>query len=175
MTAITINARVCLMGGMGYPVTESPWGLPQLKSRLEAIGVQVLLTGWADRQSCDDFLKGFTGFKALGGDSLGAGSAAQYAGDIDGPINFVAGFQPSMDDQRAVKGLITVPPNVVRAHCIYDPVWIDTLGLGQASYVIPEGSKTVLLQTQMRGMHPFDWGIPQDIIFNEIKGLIGAH
>ena len=165
-------ARIALMGGLGFPVTETTAGMPTFKARLEALGAKVILVSWNARQEVYDFLHGFTGFRALCGDSLGAGSAAQYAGDQGGAINFVGGFQPSMDDTRTVNGYITVPGNVIRAHCIYDPYWIDTMGLGQAQYITTPDSATKLLVTQHRGAHPDDWGYSQDMIFNEIKGLM---
>ena len=171
------KARMVLMGGMGYPLTETPWGMPKLKTRLEAIGVQVLLISWKDRQQCYDFLHdNIWTWIGLAGDSLGAGSAAQYAGDLKKPVDYVAGFQPSMHDERTQiingEGIIFVPANVKRAHCVYDPWWIDTAGLGSAKYRETDTHKTKLLITEHRGAHPDDWGYSQDIIFNEIKGLL---
>ncbi len=167
------KARMVLMGGLGYPLTETVGGMPTFKNRLEALGMEVLLIGWKDRQQCYDFLDNFTAWRGLAGDSLGAGSAAQYAGDQKGLIQYVAGFQPSMDDARVIhSGKIIVPANVERAHCIYDPYWIDTLGLGQGEYETVPKAKTVLLVTEHRGAHPDDWGYSQDIIFNEIKSLL---
>ena len=171
-------ARIALMGGMGFPLTETAGGMPRLQKRLEANGATVLLVSWNARQAVYDFLHGFKGFRGLLGDSLGAGSAAQYAGDLDDDnvaghmVDFVGGFQPSMDDSRVHNGYITVPGNVIRAHCIYDPYWIDTLGLGQAQYISTPNSATKLLVTQHRGAHPDDWGYSQDIMFNEIIGLM---
>ncbi len=171
-------ARIALMGGLGYPATETTWGMPTLKNRLEAIGAHVLLVSWKERQQVYDFLRGFKGFRAICGDSLGAGSAAQYAMDLDGDneaghmVDFVGGFQPSLYDSRTHNGYIMVAGNVYRAHCIYDPVWIDTFGLGYAQYTITPNSATKLLVTQHRGAHPDDWGYSQDIIFNELKGLM---
>ena len=166
-------AKIALMGGLGYPVTETQAGMPTLKTRLEALGATVLLTSWDARQAVYDFLKGFDGFRALCGDSLGAGSAAQYAGDQRGQIDFVGGFQPSMDDNRTNSdGTQTVAANCVRAHCIYNPSWIMTLGLGQAHWVPAHGAKTAVSNTVHYGFHPDDWGVAQDIVFNDIKGLL---
>jgi hypothetical protein len=117
-------------------------------------------------------MQGFDGFRGYCGDSLGAGSAAQYPGDVDGPVDFVGGFQPSIYDARAQGGYIEVAKEVTRAHCIYDPVWSDTLGLGYAQYKAAPNSKTKLIVTQHRGAHPDDWGYSQDILFNQIAGLL---
>lgn len=171
-------SRIVLMYGLGGASIEW-WGTGErlFKTRLEALGAHVLLVNWNQRQECYDFLHGFNGFIATAGDSLGAGSAAQYAGDLDRQVDFVGGFQPSMDDTRTVHrgpgdGYIQLPHQVVRAHCFYDPVWYDTLGLGQCHYEVAPGAKTVLLTTQHRGAHPDDWGYTQDIMFNELKGLM---
>ena len=138
---------------------------------------ETLLLNWDQRQESYNFLHEFSGWRGLEGDSLGAGSAAEYAGDIEGEVNFAGGFQPSMDDSRTVvvapgDGELPVAANVLRAHCIYDPVWFDTLGLGQAHYVITPGAKTILLTTQHRSAHPDDWGYSQDLMFNEIMSQI---
>lgn len=171
-----MKAKMVLMGGMGYPLTETPWGMPQLKKRLEAIGITIWLGSWKDRQEAYDFAHGWEGWLGYAGDSLGAGSAAQYPGDVKRPVQYVAGFQPSMWDERA-KGnprgyFITVAPNISRCHAIYDPDWIDTGGLGYCEYKPSVGAKTICLNTAHRGAHPDDWGWSQDIVFNEIKGQL---
>ncbi len=172
--------RMVLMGGMGYPLTETPMGMPAFKARLEAIGFVVLLISWKQRQDAYNFMHGFVGWRGYGGDSLGAGSAGEFPGDVKGDVDFATGFQPSMDDVRThvVKypdgshaGIQTIAANIVRAHCIYDPRWIDTLGLGQAQWATPHGAKTTLLITQHHGAHPDDWGYSQDLIFSEIQTL----
>ena len=165
-------AKIVLFYGMGGAFFE--WwsdGEQLLRKRLIDLGAEVQLLGWNQRTEAHDFFGSFTGFRGLIGDSLGAGSAAQYASDLNGPVDFVGGFQPSMDDMRAEHGIILVSPNVVRAHCVYDPIWADTLGLGQAQYEITPGSSTILLTTQHRAMHPDDAGYSQNIIFNEVREL----
>jgi hypothetical protein len=164
--------RMVLMGGMGFPLTETPWGMPKFKGRLEKIGFQVILVSWKGRQEAYNFMHGFTGWRGYAGDSLGAGSAGQYPGDIKGDIDFAAGFQPSDYDLRShgVKTQI-IAANLVRAHCIYDPRWIDTLGFGQTRWATAHGAKTILMVTEHHGAHPDDWGYSQDLIFNEIQTL----
>lgn len=176
-----MKARMVLMGGLGYPATETTWGMPTFKTRLAALGIEILLISWKARQQCYDYLHGFKGWRGLAGDSLGAGSAAEFAGDLDSDntaghlIDYVAGFQPSLYDSRAHNGYITVAGNCLKSHCIYDPEWIDTFGLGAAQYTITPNSATKLLVTQHRGAHPDDWGYSQDLIFNEIKSLLEKH
>lgn len=87
-------------------------------------------------------------------------------------IDFVGGFQPSLYDPRVHNGVIAVPTNVVKAHCIYDPNFVDTGGLGAARYVLPPGSKTILTVTQHPGAHPDDWGVSQDMMFNDVVACL---
>ena len=77
-----------------------------------------------------------------------------------------------MDDPLVHKGIIAVPENVKLAMCIYDPYWIDTLGLGQAHYELVPNTGTKLITIQHRSRHPDDWGWAQDQVFNQIKSLL---
>lgn len=170
-----MKARIVLMYGLGGAAIE--WwqtGERLLLQRFLAKGIECELMNWSDRQEAYNYMHGFDGFKAYLGDSLGAGSAAQYPGDLRVPVNFSGGFQPSMDDGRADKGQITVAKNVIQAHAIHDPVWLDTMGLGQAVYVKSPDSKTIVMNTEHRGAHPDDWGYSQDLLFNQCMSLIGA-
>ncbi len=166
------KARVALMGGMGFPVTETPWGLPALKTKLESLGAETILVNWSHRQEVYNFMHGYDGLRIYVGDSLGAGSAAQYPGDVDGPVAFAGGFQPSVYDARCHGGYIEVARHVDVAHCIYDPTWIETMGLGNAQYKVHPMSKTKLIITQHHGAHPDDWGTSQMIMFHHIQEIM---
>lgn len=165
--AALADDRVALMGGMGYPYTETQAGMPTLKARLEKLGFKVILVNWADRQAVYNFMHNCDGLRIYAGDSLGAGSAAQYAGDIKCKVAFVGGFQPSLYDARTRFGYQSVAPNVVRAVAFYNPVWPMTMGLGAAQYAPRPGVTNI----PHYGFHPDDWGYTQDYIFNQIKSL----
>ena len=47
------------------------------------------------------------------------------------------------------------------AHCIWDAVFIETGGLGNAHYVRRK-------QTRSCGAHPDDWGCSQDPMYNHL-------
>jgi len=165
-------ARIALIGGQGWPLTETAAGLPTLQQRLSTEGVEVQTFAHDARQAIHDWLHGHSGFRALIGDSLGAGAAALYAGDLDGSVDFAGGFQPSAWDPIG-QGPITnreivVAKNVQVAHCIWDPVFLDTGGLGNAHYVVTPGAKTKLTLTQHQGAHPDDWGYSQDLMFDHV-------
>lgn len=170
-----MKSRVALIGGQGWPLTETAAGLPALAKRLQAVGVEVNTFAHDARQQIHDYLAGFVGFRGLIGDSLGAGAAALYAGDIS-QADFVGGFQPSAYDPIGQGPLndrtITVAKNVAVAHCIWDPVFFDTFGFGYAHYVVAPGAKTKLTVTEHRGAHPDDWGYSQDLMFNHLMQCI---
>lgn len=174
-----MKARVALFGGMGYPATETSWGMPRLKLRLEAVGAQVLLVGWDKRREAYDFMHGYQGKRLTAGDSLGAGSAGEYPEDWGGMTDLAAGFQPSEYDARTFRNgynefVQVISGRIRRAHCIYDPRWIDTAGLGYAHWQVKQASETKLLTTIHHGAHPDDWGYSQDLIFNEMVGIING-
>lgn len=165
--------KIALMGGMGYPYTEMQAGMPTLKTTLEALGAEVILVNWAERQSVYNFMHGYNGFRAYLGDSLGAGSAAQYPGDVDGPVNFAGGFQPSVYDARSHSGYMDVAKNVENAVCIYNPSFIETMGLGAAQYRVAPYAKTKLLTIQHYAPHPDDWAYSQGVMLAHLKPLMG--
>lgn len=173
--------RIALIGGMGYPVTESAAGLPALKQRLKASGIDTGAGPFShtDRQSIKDWLHGYKGYRGLIGDSLGAGAAALYASDLDGSVDFVGGFQPSAYDPIAHGPLshreIVVPANVRVAHCIRNPWWVETVGLGYAYYVTLPKAKTILTTTERQGAHPDDWGYSQNLMVTHLLFCIKGH
>jgi hypothetical protein len=171
-----MTARIALIGGQGWPLTETQAGLPALATRLTTEHVEVQTFSHASRQQIHEYLDRYVGFRALIGDSLGAGAAALYAGDQAGTIDFVGGFAPSAWDPSGQGPVhartITVAKNVLVAHCIWDPVFIDTGGLSAAHYVIAEGARTRLTVTEHRGAHPDDWGYSQDLMFSHVMMCI---
>lgn len=171
-----MKARIALIGGLGWPATETVAGLPTLARRLQTRGVEVQTFAHDARQAIHDWLNDFDGFRGLIGDSLGAGASALYAGDLHGDVNFVGGFQPSAWDPIGQGPTdnreIVVAKNVEVAHCIWDPVFADTAGLGNAHYIITPGATTKLTLTEHRGAHPDDWGYSQDLMFSHVTMLI---
>lgn len=170
-----MKARIVLFYGLGGSAIEW-WGNGErlLQKRFQQKGCDCLLINWDQRQEAYNYMHGFAGYRAYLGDSLGAGSAAQFPADLATPVNFAGGFQPSMDDARAAHGLISVAKNVITAHAIHDPVWLDTMGLGQAQYIKTPGATTVVMNTEHRGAHPDDWGYSQDLLFHQVMSQING-
>jgi len=166
------KASIAVVYGLGGAWFDPQAGENYLVSRLKAIGVE---TGnspyqYNDSQGVYDLLHAAPDFRGIIGDSLGACNAPLFAQQFSGRVDYIAGFQPSVYGNH-----VAVTPNVVRAHCIYDPYFVDTGGLGAYCWELAAGNKTTkLMVTEHRGAHPDDYGYSQDIVFNEVKSLIGA-
>lgn len=170
-----MKAKIALFYGMGGAAIE--WwsnGERAFKPRLEALGAEVKLLNWNDRQDAYDFMRNFDGLRIYCGDSLGAGSAAQYPGDVKGIVHFAGGFQPSRYDARASWGYIPVAANVREAWAIYNPNWLQTVGLGNARYK-SSGFEQIVKNIPHKAPHPDDWGWSQDQFYNRIKALLNGH
>ena len=168
--------KIAIIFGLGGGWLDPRGGEVYLAERCKSIGLDVGSSpfNYADGQGVYDFLKD-ADWRAIVGDSFGADFGPQYAGTLaPRKVDFLAGFQPSMYASNIQNGTITVPANVVTAHCIRDPIWVDTGGLGFATWVAADPKVTRLLITEHRGAHPDDTGYAQDLIFGEIKSLIGV-
>lgn len=164
------KALVAVVFGLGGSWLDPRGGEAYLVARLKATGVE---TGASPFQYYDtsgimELLHRSADFRAIIGDSLGACNAPFFAAQYGKKIDYIAGFQPSVYGQH-----YPVPANVAVAHCIYDPYWIDTGGLGAARWELAAGNHTTkLLVTEHRGAHPDDYGYSQNLVFAEIKHLI---
>ena len=126
-----MNAYAWVSYGLGGTVFDPASGELQLVGRLKEIGVH---TGsspyqWSDIQTIvDEILKAPKDAKIIvGGDSLGANEAPQIAQALLGhrTIDYLFGFQRS---EYGVQ--VDVPKNVLVATSIWNPSWIETMGLG---------------------------------------------
>lgn len=172
-----MNKRVVVIYGMGGSIFDPKYGEAYLTERLKQAGFDVGASPYqhTDRQAIYDFLHGYNGFIAIVGDSLGAGCAPLFARDLHPHrVDYIAGFQPSVyDPVMHGTGEVSVPDNVVTAHCIRDPVWFDTLGLGYATWTADNPHKTKLTITEHRAQHPDDYGVAQDWVYEEVVKLAG--
>ncbi len=167
--------KVAIIYGLGGGWLDPAAGENYLLERCKAIGLIVPPQPFAysDSQGVYDFLK-HADWRGIIGDSFGACFGPQYAGNLaPATVDYLAGFQPSIYSTLG-PGPLTVPANVKVAHCIRDPDWIDTAGFGYATWVAADPKKTRLIVTEHRGAHPDDTGYAQDLIFAEVKHLIGA-
>ncbi len=169
--------KIAIIFGLGGGWLDPRGGEVYLAERCKSIGLTVGGPfSYTDGQGVYDFLKE-ADWRAIVGDSFGADFGPQYAGTLAPlKVDYLAGFQPSdyaaniQTDADGTK-YIPVPANVLTAHCIRDPDWIDTGGLGYAAWKAVS-KNTRLLITEHRGAHPDDTGYAQDLVFSEIKSLI---
>jgi hypothetical protein len=167
-----MTKKVAIIYGLGGSWFDPAAGEVYLAQRLKAKGFNVGGPfAYTDSQGVYDFLQ-HADWRAIVGDSFGADYGPVYAGELKPiAIDYLAGFQPSMYASNVVNGEIVVPANVVFAHCVRDPVWTDTYGLGYASWVAANPKRTKLVTTLHRAAHPDDAGWAQNLIFNEILKL----
>jgi hypothetical protein len=169
-----MTKKVAIIFGLGGAALDPASGERYLATRLEAKGFTVGGPyNYADSKLVYEFLKdeGAT-WRAIVGDSFGADYGPLYASELKPTvINYIGGFQPSMYADDVRNGAITVPSNVKYAHCIRNPHWVGTGGLGYARYVAEDVEKTVIRETEHSAAHPDDWGYAQDLVFNDIVRL----
>ena len=181
-----MNARIAVVFGQ-FGQLADPVNLPAFQQRLKQAGAQTILVQHTDSQQAYDFLRMFSGFCGIIGASLGAGAAPIMAGYLNKKkVDFVGGFQPSdwdpvMHEVSIQSGadLITravnVPANVTNALCFRNPVFAATGGLGHATYIRAPGNAVTSLEVIERNdMHPGDFGVAQDMMFDRVAGLIKA-
>lgn len=163
--------KLAIVYGLGGGWLDPKGGEDYLLQRCKAVGFEVPSQpfDYTDSQGIYTFLKD-ADWRGLIGDSAGASYAGQYAQSL-APllVNYLAGFQPSV--WMGLGATIAIPSNVIYAHCIRDPDWVDTTGLGYAEWVTAK--PTTLVTTEHRGAHPDDFGAMQDLIFAEVKQKAG--
>jgi lysozyme family protein len=165
--------RAWISFGMGGSVFDPAGGEKQLVERCKGIGIDTRNSPyqWSDINAIvADIDKSDTKI-IVGGDSLGANEAPRIAASTKHNIDLLFGFQPSEWGEH-----IQVPANVAEAVCIYNPTWIQTIGLGHYPWSLAPGNKrTKLSLIPIEAPHPDDWGQSQDIIFKRIKEIHSGH
>lgn len=164
------KAIVAVVYGLGGSWLDPKGGEQYLVRNLKATNIECGNSPFQyfDTNGIIDLLRQPADFRAIIGDSLGACNAPFFAAQYGKKIDYIAGFQPSIYGQH-----YPVAPNVTVAHCIYDPYFLDTGGLGAAKWELAAGNRTTkLLVTEHRGAHPDDYGYSQNLVFSEIKHLI---
>lgn len=173
---MTTKVHAFVSFGLGGAALDPSGGEAQLVSRLKTIGVETADSryNWSDSQIIVDRCLALPKDDKLviGGDSLGDNEALQIANVLNGrrDIDLLFGFQRS---EYGVQ--FGVPANVVKAVEIYNPVWLETLGLGDDPWVLAPGNRRTLLRNiPIEAAHPDDFGVAQDIVFAYVKGLMAA-
>jgi hypothetical protein len=125
----------------------------------------------------DDFTKAPTNAIRLGGGtSLGCNNIAasgQYAPSVI--IHGIWGFQASEDGLKAQLGTTYegIAKNVLFAHEVYNPIWLQTVGLGHYEWVRAPGNFKTGLRTDKRyDFHPGETEEIQAMFLAEIARVI---
>lgn len=111
-----------------------------------------------------------------GGSSLGCNNIAaigQYAPSVT--THGIWGFQASDDGLKAVLGTTYegIAKNVLFAHEVYNPIWIQTFGLGAYEWVrAPGNSRTGLHTSKHYDFHPGETEQVQAMFLAEITRVI---
>ena len=162
--------------GLGGAVFDPATGETALVARLKAIGINTMDSPyqWSDIQTIVDQIMALprNANVVVGGDSLGANEAPAIAQALVGrrTIDYLFGFQRSQYGDQ-----VAVPSSALVADSIYDPLWIETFGLGDDPWTLADGNKTTrLTNIPIQAAHPDDYGEAQDIVFQKIKAIKGA-
>jgi len=167
------QVRVWASYGLGGVAFDPASGERQLVARCKAAGFNPMGSPyqWSNIQTIvnEILLTPKTVKIAVGGDSLGANEAPAIAAALVGKrdIDLLFGFQRSEYGEQ-----VAVPANVIKAVNVYNPVWIETMGLGDDPWTrFPGNTRTLLRTIPLEVAHPDDWGQAQDIVFSYIKAL----
>lgn len=168
-----MSVRAWISFGLGGAVFDPASGETELVARCKSIGVDVRGSPyqWSDiAEIANDIVATPDGTRiVVGGDSLGANEAPQIAQLVRHRkgIDLLFGFQRS---EYGVQ--VAVPKNVIKAVNVYNPIWLETVGLGDDPWTLEDGnSRTVLRSIPIEAAHPDDFGVAQDIVFGYINQL----
>lgn len=163
--------KLAIVYGLGGGWLDPKGGEDYLLQRCKAAGFTVpeMPFDYNDTDGIYNFLV-YADWRGVIGDSAGATYGGQYALNLKSDkLDYLAGFQPSV--WMGLGPDIQIPTNVVYAHVVRDPDWIDTAGLGWAKWITTK--PTIFVETDHRGAHPDDFGPMQDLIFAEVKQKAG--
>jgi len=172
-----MTKKIAIVFGAGGEVFDPANGEAVLTTRCKGIGLDVGASpyNYTDSQAIYEFLKD-ADWAGVVGDSFGADYAVDYARSLSPKkVDFIGGFQPSVyasnietDDPDGIP-YVVVPKNVIHARCFRDPLWIQTLGLGYATWKAEDKKATDLKVLEHYNAHPDDWGYTQNIMFADIQ------
>lgn len=170
-----MSAYAFVMYGMGGAPLDPAGGEPLMVQKLAALGINVGASPylWTDTQVIADAIMAAPADAKIiiGGDSLGACSTPLIAAAFLGKrtIDYIFAFQPSVYGNN-----VAITANVLRARCIYNPDFIETLGLGAEEWWLADGNTTTRLDiTKNYDLHPGDNDpANQAIILADVKDVI---
>lgn len=165
------------MYGMGGAALDGGWE-QWLVSKLKAMGINTAASPyqWTNTQIIANAITALppTAKVIIGGDSLGACSTPMIANafrNYPGRISYIFGFQPSVYGNNVDGYAITAAVKVAR--CVYNPNWLETLGLGAVRWALAPGNEATDLRiTERADLHPGENLDSETIVLNDIKGIM---
>jgi len=159
------------MYGMYGPVTDP--GEREFSAKVAELGVDVGQSPYRDydvNQIVADFNAAPPGaVRLLWGSSLGCNNCpviAAYAPHVI--VHGMWGFQASLYGSQ-----VPIPSNVLFAHEAYNPIWLQTMGLGAYEWVLaPNNPKTNLYVSKRYDFHPGETEQVQAMFLGEIQRVI---
>lgn len=161
------------MYGLWGPVTDS--GEREFSEKVKALGVDIGASPYRDyevNQIVADFNAAAPDtVRLLWGSSLGANNCplvAFYAPTV--VIHGMWGFQASLDGAQ-----IPISANTLFAHEVYNPIWLQTMGLGAYQWVKANGNtKTSLYDEPRYDFHPGETEEVQAKFLAEMQRIIAS-
>jgi hypothetical protein len=176
-----MSKTFCIVDLYGLGGLATSPGMLTLAGKIKQLGTGFVVLGPYDQsdwqQAAEDLGKrpaadliGAVGY------SLGANNVVQIAAKLGRKLDYIAGIQPSYwglgVDWSAV---ITLPPNIGAALCIYNPYFAATGGLGYARYAAPSGFAGQLRLTTTSDLHPdvdADAGV-HGLVLSDLRNIMG--
>jgi hypothetical protein len=159
------------MYGMGGNLTDP--GELNFNHAVKSLGVNIKGSPYRDYDIqiiVDEINKLPEGSKILlWGSSLGANNCPYVASLTEKTIDGMWGFQASSYGMR-----YPITKNVKFAHEVYNPNWLQTLGMGTARWTLAKDNKLTNLYVDKRyDFHPGETSDTMGMFLKEIKRVIG--
>jgi hypothetical protein len=160
------------MYGMWGPVTDP--GMAAFTARVKDLGVNVHSSPYRDYDVAQIVAEILAlppePLKFIFGASLGACNCSVVAAYVPQVrIDGMWGFQPSLDGAQ-----VKIGSNVKFAHCVYNPTWWQTAGLGAYRWEKAPGSTCNLYVSERSDFHPGETLAAQEMFLGEMKRIIAA-
>lgn len=173
MSSTLLPAHAFVSFGMGGAGLDPTYGERWFVQRLRQAGVDCADPfNWSDVQLIvDQILRVPTSTKVfIFGDSLGANEAPAIAAALRGrrKIDGMGGFQPSVWGEH-----VEITDNVIEAICLYNPVWVQTFGLGDYPWVRAKGN----VLTNVSYIRKAEWHPADDdkTVQNAFLNMVACH
>lgn len=158
------------MYGQWGPVTDS--GEREFTAKVAELGVDIKGSPYRD-YDVNAIVAEISSLPAdatilVWGSSLGANNSPVVGAYTHRRIHGMWGFQASLYGSQ-----VAITPNVLFAHEVYNPLWIETMGLGAYEWVVAKGNTVTNLYVSKRyDLHPGETEQSQAMFLGEMQRVI---